>query len=321
VRGPLLVIEPPPPSLLDARTRDEAAARVQAAESRLEQARASLREAKASETYARSEYGRVKRLSSAAPLELESAEMRQRTAQEKVRAAQFGVQVAEYELQVARAALQFTEPVSSAETSAWRLEVPPPIEDGRVLRVMKESATVVTPGEEILEVGDPQNLEAEIDLLTTDAVKVKPGARVLLEHWGGERPLEGHVRLIEPSGFTKRSALGVEEQRVNVLIDFTVPEEYRGAVGDAYRVEARIIVWEGRDVRKVPAGALFRTADKDWAVFVMAEGRAERRLVKVGHNNGLEAEVLDGLAEGEQVVMHPSDKIKDGVAIAPRGSP
>src|SRR5262249_53269671 len=156
----------------------------------------------------------------------------------------------------------------------------------------------------------------EIDVLTTEAVKVKPGAKVFLEHWGGDRPIEGHVRLIEPSGFTKNSALGVEEQRVNVIVDFTVPQKYRGAVGDAYRLDARIIVCEGKAVVKVPHGALCRNGGGKWAVFLAQEGRAVLRPVTIGRDNGLEAEVLGGLAEGDQVVLHPGDKVKDAVAIA-----
>src|SRR5262249_4037260 len=146
-----------------------------------------------------------------------------------------------------------------------------PINKGCILRVMKESATVVTAGTEILEVGDVEELEAEIDVLTPEAVKVRPYQKVFLEHWGGPRPLEGFVRRIEPSGFTKNSALGVEEQRVNVIVEFEVPKAYRDAIRDAYRVDARIIVWEDNNVVKVPAGALFRNGGGKWAVFVMED--------------------------------------------------
>jgi HlyD family secretion protein len=140
---------------------------------------------------------------------------------------------------------------------------------------------------------------------------------VLLEHWGGDRPLEARVRLVEPSGFTKISALGVEEQRVNVIADFVAPAAEREQLGDAYRVEARIIVWQSPDVMKVPSGCLFRSAGK-WAVYV-AEGRtAELRTVEIGKNNGVEAQVLAGLQVGDRVVLHPGDKIADGKAVAPR---
>jgi HlyD family secretion protein len=192
-----------------------------------------------------------------------------------------------------------------------------PISRGKVLKVSQESETIITAGTPIMEIGDPEDIEAEIDVLTTDAVKVRRGAKAYLLHWGGDTPIVGHVRLTEPSGFTKVSALGVEEQRVYVIIDFKVPRDWQGQVRDAYRVEARIVTWEGEDVLKVPAGALFRQG-KEWSVYVMADGKASLRTVKIGHNNGLEAEVLDGLSEREQVLLHPGDKIKDGVAIVAR---
>lgn len=319
---PLAIIEPVNPTLLDTRARAETQARVQGTEAGLSRAQVKLKRARVAELYARMEHDRLKRLGAGAASlqELENAALKERTAGEEAAEAAFGVKVAKFDLDQARAALKFMEPQSPGEMATWSFPVSAPIERGKVLRVMKESTTIVTPGTEILEVGDPEKLEAEIDLLTPDAVKVRKGARVLLEHWGGEKPLEGHVRLVEPSGFTKTSALGVEEQRVNVIIDFTLPEQYRGAVGDAFRVEARIIVWEGKDVLQVPAGALFRHGD-GWAVFVFADGKAVRRAVTVGHNNGLEAEVVQGLEVGERVVVHPGDKIKDGVAIAPREKP
>jgi HlyD family secretion protein len=168
-----------------------------------------------------------------------------------------------------------------------------------------------------MELGDPAELEIEIDVLSIDAVKVLPGAKVVLEHWGGPAPLLGRVRLVEPSGFLKISALGVEEQRVNVIVDFTDPLEKRPTLGDAYRVEARIVIWEQEDVLKLPVGALFRDGG-DWAVFVVTGDRAETQHVKIGHRNDLEAEVLDGLTDGARVVVHPSDKVDDGVRVTVR---
>src|SRR5262249_42008027 len=147
--------------------------------------------------------------------------------------------------------------------------------------------------------------------LSSDAVKIAPGAKVILEHWGGDEPLRGRVRLIEPAAFLKVSALGVEEQRVWVVADFVDPPQRRKTLGDAYRVEARVVIWEGDNVLKVPAGALFRHAG-EWAVFRVADGKAHVCPVRVGRGNGLETEVLDGLAENDQVIVHPSDKIKDG---------
>ncbi len=183
-----------------------------------------------------------------------------------------------------------------------------------MLRVFQESAGVVATGAPLLELGDPSALEIVVDLLSTDAVRVRPDQEALIEHWGGEEALKGRVRLVEPSGFTKVSALGVEEQRGNVVVDFVDPPETWQSLGDGYRVEARIVVWERADALKVPASALFRYGER-WAAFVVADGRARRRLVEVDRQSDVEAEVLGGLAEGERVILHPSDRIDDGVAV------
>ncbi|NJL28883.1 MAG: efflux RND transporter periplasmic adaptor subunit [Thermoanaerobaculia bacterium] len=189
--------------------------------------------------------------------------------------------------------------------------------DGVVLKRLRESEAVVAAGEPLLEVADPAALEIVSDLLSTDAVKVRAGQNVLIEQWGGDHTLEGKVRRVEPSGFTKISALGVEEQRVNVIVDFQDPHAAWEALGDGFRVEIRIVVWERDDVLKVPVSSLFRQGD-DWAVFAVGEGKARLGKVEVGQRNDLEAEVLSGLAEGEQVIVHPSDKVTDGVGVAAR---
>jgi HlyD family secretion protein len=168
-----------------------------------------------------------------------------------------------------------------------------------------------------LELGNPADLEAEIDVLSRDAVKIEPGAKVLFEHWGGDKDLLGRVRLVEPSGFTKISTLGVEEQRVNVIVDFVDPPEARTALGDGFRVEARIVIDEADDVLKVPTSALFRVG-KESAVFKVVDDVVHEQIVKIGRQNGLEAEVLDGLANGDRVVIHPSDQIEDGVVVRQR---
>jgi HlyD family secretion protein len=186
-----------------------------------------------------------------------------------------------------------------------------------VLEVFQENSRVVAAGMDLLRIGDTGDLECVIDVLSTDAVKVRPGAKAFLEHWGGGGPLLGRVRRVEPGGFTKVSALGVEEQRVNVLIDFAEPREKWETLGDAYRVEARIVVWEGADMLKAPAGALFRHGD-GWAVFRVVSGKARLSPVGIGHGNGVETEVLEGLKEGDRVVVHPSDRVRDGAAVAPR---
>jgi HlyD family secretion protein len=182
---------------------------------------------------------------------------------------------------------------------------------------MQESEAVVAPGQNLLELGDPSDLEVEVDVLSADAVKIVPGARVSLEQWGGDQPLEGRVRLVEPSGFLKISALGVEEQRVNVIVDFPDRTQVPKTLGDQFRVEARISVWEGADVLQVPMSALFRRGDS-WAVFRVIEGRALETLIKIGHQNGRFAEVLEGLSEAETVIIHPGDQVSDRKLVQPR---
>ena len=203
-------------------------------------------------------------------------------------------------------------------TPDWRFEIPAPI-DGRVLRVFQESAAVVLPGTPLLEVGDPNDLELEIDVLSSDAVQIETNDQVVIEHWGGEKPLHGSVRLVEPSANTKISALGVEEQRVNVIIDLLDEVDERRSLGDGFRVEVRIVVWEREDVLRVPASALFREGD-DWLVFVARDGKAVRQPLQLGRRNGLEGEVLQGLEAADLVIVHPSDTVADGVDIVPRPS-
>jgi HlyD family secretion protein len=188
---------------------------------------------------------------------------------------------------------------------------------GQVLRVKQESQANISGGTDLLEVGDATDLEAVIDVLSRDAVNVRPGSAVLLERWGGQEALTGVVRRVEPSGFTKVSALGVEEQRVNVIVDFADSPRARAGIGDGYRVDARIITWERPDVLKVPTGALLRRGDA-WYVFVVENGRAVLRRVKVGHMSRESGEVLDGLADGDEVVLHPSDRVENGIRVKPR---
>jgi HlyD family secretion protein len=322
----LAVIEPRDPELLDVSARAQAEARVRAAEEELQkQSGPRQEEARSAYQKARTDLERSARLLQNRNISQEEYDvvvLRERTAAAALRAIEFAVRIAKFELDQARAALIRTRPASPGEQSDWLFEIRAPI-DGRVLRIFQESAVVVTPGTRLLEVGDPIDLEVEVDVLSTDAVKVQqalqasPDVKVLLEHWGGRDPLKGRVRLVEPSGFTKISALGVEEQRVWVILDFTDPPARWQALGDGYRVDARIIIWEGRDVLQVPAGALFRHQD-GWAVFVVQGGRARLRPVQVGATNGLQTQILDGLAEGESVIVHPSDRIQSDIAIMAR---
>lgn len=315
----LAVLEPSDPSLLDARALAEAKARVRAAEAGKELAQAKAEIARDKHELTHHELTRVRKLRASRAVsdqEFDTAEHAEQTAQMNLRAAHFSVKVAEFELALAQAALIRTRPAAVGKEYNGRIEVRAPV-SGKVLRVFQESAAVVTPGTRLLEIGDPTDLEVEIDVLSRDAVKVKPGQKVLLEHWGGDQPLLGRVRHVEPAAFLKVSALGVEEQRVWVIADFIEPLEKRRNLGDAFRVEARIVVWEGADVLKVPAGALFRHGD-GWAVFAQNGSRASLRLVRIGHSSGLETQILDGLAADERVIVHPSDRVRDGARIVSR---
>ncbi|NIM00371.1 MAG: efflux RND transporter periplasmic adaptor subunit [Acidobacteria bacterium] len=310
----LATFQPAPPNLLDARTRAEAQARVETAEADLGLAQAELARARAEYRYAESEYARIERL---AADEIVSQEMRDAVqlqldaGREARTAAEFAVGVAEHTLEQARAAL-----MSEDDASAKPITILAPI-DGVVLRRLRESAAVVPAGDPLIEVADPDRLEIVADFLSEDAVRIRTGAIVLIERWGGERSLHGRVRRVEPSGFTKISALGVEEQRVNVVIDFDDPREAWRALGDGYRVDVRVVVWEAADVVRVPASSLVRSGE-GWSVFRVAGKKARLVPVEVGWRTGLQAEVLSGLDEGDRVVLYPSDQITDGVGIQPR---
>ena len=180
-----------------------------------------------------------------------------------------------------------------------------------------ECAGVVAPGEPLLEIGDTRSLEVATDVLSADAVQIKPGMKVLYERWGGALPLEGQVLRVEPVGFTKVSALGVEEQRVLVISGFTSDPQLWQTLGDGYRVESRFVLWQQEDVLQIPLTALFRSGDQ-WALFVVEDNQAKRRVVKVGQRNGLSAQILDGLKEGETVITHPDDAIEEGVRVKSR---
>jgi HlyD family secretion protein len=235
-------------------------------------------------------------------------------AENEYEAARFEREIAGFELEVARAAL--THGTAEHSSSDWSFPVTSPI-SGRVLRVFQESATIVNAGDRILEVGEPTDLEVEVDVLSRDAVRIRQGSRVMLEQWGGSESIAARVRLIEPSAFTKVSALGIEEQRVNVIIDFVDPPEARPPLGDGYRVEAAIVEWESADVLTVPTGALFRDGE-NWAVFVAQGNRARLARVELGHRNDNEAEVLNGLQEGDRVILYPGDRVEDRISIEER---
>jgi HlyD family secretion protein len=313
-------IEPTDPDLLDPRARAESEARVKAAKAKLEQTVPQRESAVAQLEHARREFDRIQKLHGldrATDAERDEADLALRTATENLKAARFGEEIARFELDLAQAALLRTRPAEDyPNDDAWQLEIISPIA-GRVLKVMQESATVVTAGTPLIELGDPADLEVVVDVLSADAVRIQPGDPVLLEHWGGDEPLRGTVRLVEPSGFLKISALGVEEQRVNVIIDLDDPRAEWESLGDAFRVEARVIVWEEPDVLQVPLGALFRS-EGEWSVFVVRGEKVVLVPVEVGRRTGLAAQILSGLDEGERVVVHPSDQVADGAEVAIR---
>ena len=315
VRGKTVLarLTPAEPTLLDTRTQAELTAAVEATRAAVGQARAERGRAAAALDRVRSLLRRQQGLAEAGAIsrdELEQTQTAQRTAEEAVRAADFNVNRAEYDLQFARARLQ--QPSSGGRA----IEIVSPI-DGIVLKRIRESEAVVQAGALLIEIGDPRQLEVVADLLSTDAVRVPPHAHVLIEQWGGGHTLEGRVRRVEPAGFTKISALGVEEQRVNVIVDFVDPTTATRALGDAYRVEVRIVMWEEPDVLKVPVGSLFRRGDS-WAVFRNEGGRVRTQPVEIGQRNSMEAQVTKGLDAGQAVVLHPPDTLRDGVRVTER---
>jgi HlyD family secretion protein len=303
--------------LLDARTRAEAEAAVDSARAALGRARAEEQRAQAVQAQAKRELDRVRGLAREGVVTPQEVDARQADAQlsdESANAAAFAVRAATSELQRAQARL--APPTSDASGRVVAVAAPT---DGVVLKRLRESESVVPAGDPLIEIGDPRQLEIVADLLSTDAVRVKPGARAIIEQWGGEKQLDAKVRRVEPAGFTKISALGVEEQRVNVVLDFNDPVSAWAALGDAYRVEVRIVTWEAADVLKVPTSALFRVGDK-WAAYVLDGGRARQTIIGLGHQTGQEAEVTSGLSADARVILHPGDRLFDGARVSPRPS-
>ncbi len=310
------VLETSGADFLDARSQAQAEARMRAAEAARDAARAQKDRAMAAAKMFGADLVRLKQLFAQKVLsaqEFDAAQMRASTTQQEERAAEFALKVAEFELQQAQAIL--SRGASGGVVGSEPLVITSPV-SGRILRVMQESARVVPGGLPLVEVGDPTDLEVRIEVLSRDGVAIRPGARVMLEQWGGAEPLAARVRHVEPSAFTKISALGVEEQRVYVIADFTDPLEKRPTLGDNFRVEARIVVWENGAALRAPAGALFQRGGV-WQVFVIEAGRSKLRPAKIGRGNGVETEVIDGVGEGAQVVVYPGDKVVDGTRVTP----
>jgi len=307
-----------PAPVLDARHLAAAQAQVGAAQAAVAQSQAEAERATAAAKYAQAEHDRIARLhrdgtASEQQLDAARSEARQATAREA--AAQQGVRRARQELRAAEAQAASHE-AFAGRTEAAPVPVRAPVE-GQVLRVLRESAGPVAAGTPLLEIGRPDSVEVVVDVLSSDAVRIQPGGTVELTQWGGGESLPGRVHRVEPIGRTEVSALGVEEQRVDVVVRIAGSAPAHAGLGTGYRVVARFVLWEGADVLQVPQSALFRH-EGGWAVFVVRGGRAERRLVTVGHRSGLQAQITSGLSAGDRVVTHPGNALADGARVEAR---
>lgn len=305
------------PLPLSEREREEQQARVAGAEALRREADERLRHAQSDYEQAQRESQRSTELLKKRLIATQDAEQARNaeiTSRNELEAARFRAKAATSDVQIARAGLLALE--TNLKNPARLIEVRSPVR-GQVLRVLEKSERVVGAGTALLNVGDPQQLEVVIDVLSSDAVKVRPGMTVWLENWGGDRPLKARVRVVEPYAFTKVSALGIEEQRVNIVADFVDPPE---ALGDGYRVDARIVIWEQAKVLKLPVSAVFRFG-QDWAVFAIEGGRAKRRVITLGHRGAFEVEVLAGIAEQTPVITHPSNDLDEGTRVVSKPAP
>lgn len=300
------------PLPLDARGQQQAAAAIEAALDHQRMQEAGLEQARVMLVQATHDRERAERLVSGggiAPADVERLQLAEATRRREVEAAEFRARAAAHDVDVTRLALSATEPTAVRQSLVLRAPV-----TGMVLSAPERSERVVTQGETLLELGEPRAIEVVVDLLSTDAVRVSPGAVMLVMGWGGDDTLRAKARRIEPAGFTKVSALGVEEQRVNVIGDF---EQVPPRLGDRFRVEVLVVLWEADSVFQVPASALFRQ-DSSWALFQVEAGRARLRRVRVGHRSEQAAEIVEGLERGAMVIRHPTDQITDGVRVSTR---
>ena len=310
----MATIQPQPASFLDPRARAETEARVKGAEALKMERETQIDRAKAALDLAQKEFKRANNLKGTGAIstrEFDTADNQVDMLTRELHTSEFALQVANFELDQAKAALVQVESPTLDNVEPYKVTSPV---NGYVLNVNEESARMLTAGTQIMEVGDPTDLEAEIELLSSDAVAVRPGAEVSIEQWGGEAPLRGKVTVVEPGGYTKVSALGVEEQRVKVRVEFVDPIPKDHPLGDRYRVEARIVTWHGDSVLQAPTGALFRRGG-DWMTFVLEGGKARLQKVEILHNNGVDAEIRSGLTQGQRVILHPPDSISEGAAV------
>ncbi|MCE8010829.1 efflux RND transporter periplasmic adaptor subunit [Billgrantia desiderata] len=313
----LFRLEPSPAPALDVRTRQQAEDNLQAAQARLQAAQANLETARADRRFAEAEYQRYRQLHQRNLISTAELELRQNQ-RDRLRAlensAASGVEVARFEVESARALLAVAIGQRS-EADQPVLQVRAPV-SGLVLTRYRCCEGSVSAGEPILELGRLADLEIQVDLLSMDAVRLRPGLDAVITGWGGES-LAGSVRRIAPAGFTRTSALGVDEQRVPVIVDFADElDRSELGIGSGYRVDVEFVIWQADDVMQVPTSALFRHRG-EWAVFVIEEGRATLRSVETGRRQGLVSQVVAGLEEGEIVITHPGDRVSEGIRVAP----
>ena len=312
------VMQPMTPSFIDARSREELKAAVAAADAAVKQAEADIRRLQAALDFSRTELQRALALARTQTISaqaLDKAKFEVETNEAALISARAQLEVRQFVRTSLAAGLIDPSSVSAPENPACCVQIRAPV-TGRILKIIQESEAVVQSGTPLIEIGDPADLEVVADLLSTEAVQIKVDAPVRIDGWGGP-PIQGRVVRIDPAGFVKVSALGIEEQRVRTTIDFADPPEIWSRLGHDYRVIVHVTVWSAGGVLTVPVGALFRQGDQ-WAVFAVKDGRASTTIVTIGHRNGRTAEVLSGLSSGHRVVLHPNDRIKNGVAVSGR---
>jgi len=311
----VVALEPLRSQSLDPRSRAEAEAIVSAAKAALNAAQEKERAAAADADYTGKRSERIAKLYSKGYVAKDQSDQTE-SELEKSRAvrdsAKAAVDVARSEFDRARATLQNFNPVKKIANHST-VYISSPV-SGNIFRIYRESEGSVGAGEPLMDIANQENLEVITEVLSSDAVKMKKGTPVLFKRWGGDAPLSGVVRIVEPAGFKKVSSLGVEEQRVQVIADITSPPDTWRVLGDGYRLEAHFVIWEGKDVLQVPTSALFRSR-KEWAVFINDNGKARQRAVEVGQRNGLTAEIISGIKANEKVIAHPDESISDGTRI------
>ncbi|MBY3095150.1 HlyD family efflux transporter periplasmic adaptor subunit [Rhizobium laguerreae] len=312
------VMQPTVPSFHDVRTHEELQAALAAADAAMTLAEAEIRRIDASLGFARTDLQRASALAqtgAGSRRTLDQATLEVETNEAALASAKAELEVRRNERGSVAARLSEPSEASSQSGRGCCIQLRTPV-TGRVLKIIQESAGVVPAGAPLIEIGDPLDLEIVADLLSTDAVKIQPGSPVQIDGWGGP-PIQGRVVRVDPAGFVKISSLGIEEQRVRTTIDFIDPPEKWSSLGHDYRVIVHVGIWKAEDAVTVPVAALFRKGD-NWAVFAAKDGRARTIVVEIGRRNSQVADVQSGLVAGDRVVLHPSDRIADGVAIAER---